>query len=403
MVVAVLAASTVTTRAAPADPGPPELENGPWNVLGEATGRLTGGTGGVEVSFFGRFPVEGQVDVPTEGPPVGEWTLRGGAATLVISGPGILSEAEATATGSGPVAGTKSELVLTGPVAISATATATVAGRQVSQALSETVDGIMRWRVLGEVCDQAWGEWVFTGDLPVADSDFGLELEGRWTGFRGDDFVVEELGDLLDAVSDPNASLESQAGIFGASAALISEYNRMVDDVPFAEWSVGDVIALANEAEQLLGLIAEFTECDRRLFGENNIARVVNGLTWSVQGLLIGLRSQTQPIPSSALSHLTHLGARVGAFGPGAENPANAVAAEEALRSIGQDILDANVDPDDGAVFINDDTMRVITLGAAMGWQFRLGDGSLHAAGDIYETTFGESAPPSDGGSGGGG
>jgi hypothetical protein len=42
-------------------------------------------------------------------------------------------------------------------VTISAPATATVAGRSASQSITETVDGVMRWRVLGEVCEQAWG------------------------------------------------------------------------------------------------------------------------------------------------------------------------------------------------------------------------------------------------------
>ncbi len=160
------------------------------------------------------------------------------------------------------------------------------------------------------------------------------------------------------------------------------------------------MLDIAARTEAFLAELRNLTECDERLFGEDNVEVFLDGLTFVLQGLIIG--SPASAYSSHDFQNLVHIAVRNGALGPGAPNPAQAVNAETALIHAGEAILEANLDPADNRIFVNDDTTRVMATGAAMGWAFTVGGNTYDARG-TYEGALGdtwqESAPATgDGG-----
>lgn len=363
------------------------LEIGPWWASASAYGTATATGEGVTVTWTGRIPAQFEFDILESGSAVGTWDHTGDGVQEVSSADidgtviGTL-----TYTGGGAVSGDNRMLVLNGS---SRTVGSVVVSAQ-GQSLGFPVDNestipTLYVEITATTCDEAYGEWAYAVEAAFEDEGFTVSLDGYWVGFRGSDFVADDVEGLLDAagMSGPDADpIESQSPLLGASAALLREYNQFVDRFP--NWSTGDVIDMMERAELLLNGLRNLSDCDKRLFGEENVETFLNGLTFLIQNLIIG-GAGLEGLPSDAWQHLTHIAARSGVLGPGADNPAAAVAAEQALIDAGEAILEANIDPEDGLIFINDDTHRVMGTGAAMGW-------SYHVAGTTYDAraTYGE-------------
>ena len=368
------------------DDGDVALDAGPWILTGEATGTVASTIEGISFDFFGRFPVTGLVDISGDGGANGDWHLDGDAI-LVVSGGPIAGTAEVDVTGDGLIGGDSKDLDLTGQLAISGSASV---GSQ-TVAISESFAGTMQWRTLSEVCNRAWGEWIFSGDLNMMGGAFVIEAEGTWTGQRDTEGTAEDAASTYDAIwGDASGQPDSNLQLMRRSTELIRSYNNWVDSGP--TWTVDAITALAEEAEQLIRSFDALSECQRTLFEPDVIEQYLNGLTHVVQNLLVGFNN-LDGTQTDAFVHLTHLGARVGAFGAGARNPADAVLAEESMRRAAQYILDANADPVDGVPFIVEDTIRAVATAAAMGWSLNVGSG-LEPATVIWARHF--DTPPPD-------
>jgi hypothetical protein len=367
------------------------LEPGPWWGAGSARGGGTAVQDGNDVTWTGRIPAQFQFAVAKEDPAgegiaVGTWEHQG-EARLTAIGPQGNFGIDITFTGAGPVGGSDTELILTG--------TSTTVG---PFGIGNTGPIPPQTVTIGAVtCNEAYGEWAYTVEQYFEDEGFNASFTGWWVGVREVEDVQGEVEDILDAFENsfdgtPNEFF-TRSPMLGMSAVMLSEFNGFVDDYPDG-WTSDRVLDMMARTEALLNAWRNLTECDKKLFGEDNVETFLNGLTIIVQGLIVGAAGVG--LDSETFVQLAHAGARTGAYGPGAANPREAVRAEQALIDAGEAILEANVDPEDGEIFVNDDTTRVMATGAAMGWDYNVNGQSISAR-DTYESAMGESAPPIEG------
>jgi hypothetical protein len=367
------------------------LEPGPWWAAGSARGGGTAVQDGNDVTWTGRIPAQFQFDVVKDDPEaagiaVGTWEHQGEARVAATGAQGNFG-IDITFTGAGPVAGSDTELTLTG--------TSTTVG---PFGIGNTAPIPPQTVTIGAVtCNEAYGEWAYTVEQYFEDEGFDASFTGWWVGVREVEVVRGEVEDILDAFAasyeGTPTGLTARSPMLGMSAAMLSEFNGFVDDYP-AGWTTDRVLDMMARTEELLNAWRNLTECDKKLFGEDTVETFLNGLTLIVQSLIVGAAGVG--LDSETFVQLAHAGARTAAFGPGAANPREAVRAEQALIDAGEAILEANVDPEDGRIFVNDDTTRVMATGAAMGWDYNV-DGQSISARDTYESAIGESAPPIDG------
>lgn len=384
------------------DNEPFPLEIGPWRALGYANGTATASAEGIDIVWTGEIPAEFTFDVFDGGIAEGTWTHTGSAVMEIsgnVQGQRLTATGDLTFAGGGAVSGTNEVLQLRGSTATTGSVNVEVAGvgsRSMSISNSNPVPPLTV-EVAASTCDEAYGQWVYTVEQEFAEQGFSPSFDGYWLGFRQTDDIENNIGDLLDSINDPSAEGESQSPLMVAAAQLLGEYNAFVDAQP---WTLPAVLGLGERTEQILNILRNLTDCEKRLYGEDNVETFVNGLTFIIQNLAIGSASGGLDLSSSDLQHLVHLATRNAALGPGAPNPAAAVAAEDALRSIGAAILEQNVDPADGRIFVNDDTRRVMAIGAAMGWTYTVA-GTTYDARETYEhniddTSWQDSVPEAE-------
>lgn len=381
------------------------LEIGPWSASGSAQGTATASEQGLDIVWRGRVPADFDFVIEDGGAASGTWshagdaiqTLSGSAGGQSISATGFINF-----SGNGAITGTNSLLTLNGSSTTSGSVVATVSGRSVAF----PVDGTntlpaLQLEIAATTCDEAYGEWAYSVVQGFEGAGFEADFGGYWHALRGSAEVTANIASLFDAIEIADAGgtpdLESQSPLLLMSAQILAEYNAFVDTFP--GWTLSQVLDIAARTEALLAKIRNLTECDRRLFGDDNVELFVDGLTFLLQGLIIGAPADSYT--SSDFAHLVHVAVRNGALGPGAPNPAQAVNAETALIRAGEAILAANVDPADNKIFVNDDTKRVMATGAAMDWSFTVA-GTRYNARATYENALGdtwrESAPETEAG-----
>lgn len=395
-----VAVAVTTVIATPADAQVHEelaLEMGPWSASGEASGTATASERGVTITWQGSIPAQfefeiSRTDDDAPGVATGTWEHQG-AAVMTVTVSGVSAVGDLAFNGGGRVSGTDTSLQLSGD----ATTTGVVSAGPMQLPVSNSSElPPLPLNVRAVSCDEAYGDWVFTVEQAFEDQGFTASFSGFWIAFRQTSETQGEVAAILDTFGGSSngdvSDIESRSELVALSSTLLSEYNAFVDAFP-GGWTTARVLDVAARTEALLNAWRNLTECDERLIGPDNVETYVNGLTLVVQGLIVG---GAGGVASSAWEQLAHLGARTGAFGPGASNPAEAVRAEQALIDAGEAILEANVDPADGEVFVNDDTERVMATGAAMGWDYSV-NGEFLDARDTYDTTFGSPAPPIDG------
>lgn len=372
------------------------LAIGPWWASASARGGGVADQDGNTIVWNGRIPAQFQFNVEKTdeqdvGTATGTWEHQGEALLEITAAEGAL-DLDLTFLGSGPVAGTGLDLILTGSATTSA-----------EFGIGNTADIPPQIVKIGAVtCNEAYGEWAYTIERFFESEGYDAAFTGFFIGLREVEDVQDDIDDLvfefsLDSNSRPE-TVSTQSPLVDMTSAMISEYNAFTDDYPEG-WSTSRVIDMMARTEALLNEWRNLTECDELLFGPENVETFVNGLTFVMQSLIGG--AGAQGVDSETFVQLAHAGARSGAFGPGAPNPGSAVQAEQALLDAGEAILEANVDPEDGQVFVNDDTERVMATGAAMGWEFQV-NGKPTDARETWESTFGEPAPDTDGGEGDG-
>lgn len=404
-------ASSATVRASAGDididlppPSGVGLVAGPWSGFGEASGRAAATERGVTVSWDGSIPAQFEFTISTDsdedpGEAFGTWQHQGSAVMQLASGqlPGPVT-ASLDFVGGGDVGGRGEVLTLTGNARTTGVVTIAAGKRN----FTSTVDNpsqppTLTLQVVAASCNQAFGEWAYTVEHAFEGEGFTATFDGFWVASRNVEVIDEQLKQVLDVIAgvlDIPEGVNVPNEFTRMSAQTLYTYNALVDTFP-AGWTIDSVLELLATAEMLANTWRNLTGCARELFGATNVETFISGLTLVVQGLIIG-GSQLEGLTSQAWTQLAHAGARSGAFGAGAENPSQAVAAEQALIDAGERILEANVDPADGQIFVNDDTVRVMTTGAAMGWEYTV-NGQVYDAQGSYELLFGEPAPPIEG------
>jgi hypothetical protein len=407
-----LAISVTAFAAPPADTAPPTgdeptpvggieidpfvepfpLEIGPWKAAGSAQGTATASEQGFEVTWTGRIPAQFDFSIADGGAATGRWEHQGDAIQRLSGSAGgqqITATGRLSFTGNGTVGGTNSQLTLTG----SSTTTGNVVASTAAGSFGIPVDGTnplptLRLDIAAVSCDEAYGEWAYTVVQAFEGEGFTADFGGYWHAIRETEEVNQSVANLVDATyaGGEGGELVGDSPLLRTTAAIVREYNNFVDAFP--GWTLEQVLDIATRTESLLAAVRNLTDCDKRLFGEDNIEVFVNALTFVLQGLIIG--APPGSYSSTDFEHLVHVAVRSGALGPGAPNPAQAVAAETALIRAGEAILEANLDPADNKILVNGDTRRVMATGAAMGWDFTVG-GETYDARGTYEANLGDS------------
>lgn len=149
--------------------------------------------------------------------------------------------------------------------------------------------------------------------------------------------------------------------------------------------ATGPLMQRMTAAVSLLNEFADFTECQRELFGEGQVEEWETGL-----GLFIGMSIQTilaqNNVDAIMVDVLTRVAASTGAIGEGSPYPEFAATTEEMLRLEAEEIVQASAQtegtdadgnpcsasspciPDDDV-----DASLMIGRGARMGWQYTVG------------------------------
>ena len=378
-----LLAVALPAVAGPTPPAGGPLEIGPWWASGMVGGTATQNQEGIEIVWTGQIFAEFEFSVVDSGEATGVWDFSGNAGVELQ---GLVEELDVEAfadvaySGGGQISGTNAELVLDGTVDTAGTVVATTPGGEVERSISNTNQiSTLRMAIRAALCDEAYGDWALPVQAAFEGAGFEASIDGFWIGFRETEGMVAETDRLLEAAgfTGPNAPpLESRSEVLGLSAVLLSDYNNFVERFP--NWTMEEIFELLERSEALLNEIRNLSECDRRLYGEDNIEDFISGLTFVIQDL-IRIGATAEDLSSATWQQLVQLASRTGVVGPGAVNPAEALEAEQSLIDEGEEILEANVDPDDGLVLVNDDTKRVMATGATMNWTYFVNNVEHHA------------------------
>lgn len=374
-------------------PEPEGLEIGPWWAFGIASGVATASADGMTVTWEGEIPAEFEFAITDDGSATGTWE-HSGTGIQRISGSSQGQQVDVIGdlaySGGGAVTGDNKRLILNGQARTVGTVVVTSSVGSLSMSVDNPSTIPELYLVVrATTCDEAYGEWAYTVEAAFEDEGFSGSFDGFWLGWRETGDVKDHVQELLAAAAMGAELPESPSELLYLVSALLSEYNAFVDTFP--NWSVDQVFDLLERTEFLLNELRNLSECDKKLFGEDAVEEYVNGLTFVIQNL-IATTAGFDDLPSDAWQHLAQVGARTGAFGAGSTNPELAGQTEQALIAAGERILAANVDPEDGLVFVNADTQRVMATGAAMGWQYQVGDHTYDAR-SAYEAYTNGSAP----------
>lgn len=388
-VFALVAASVTPATAqddveAPPDPVGGPLEIGPWTAAANASGQATASEGGMQLTWTGNIPAQFTFGVADDGRATGTWTHQGSAVfefSGTSEGQSIDATADVSMSGGGSVSGNNTQLTLEGTSTNTGTMTGTVAGRSMTMPINNTQPtSPMTVSVRSTVCDEAYGDWEYTVEAGFRGEGWATaSFSGHWLGYRDTAGVQEHLDDLLDQAAmggdDMPDFSSSGTPLMAKTAELLWRYNDFVDDYP--NWAIGDVINAMEWAELLINELRNLTECDLKMFGEDQVEIFTNGLTLMIQQLVMGIL-EVGDVDSTAWQTLAQVAARTGAIGAGSQYPEAAAAAEAALIEAGSKILTDNLD-EDGLVDVTDDTKRVMATGAAMGWEYDVG-GTIYDA-----------------------
>jgi hypothetical protein len=372
LLTAAIAALMITPSALAAEPPEDGLPIGPWTAAAYADGRAVIKAKGMKVDWRGEIPAQFTFDVSDDGKAKGTWVHQGDARQVIsgkVAGRKVRGTADIAFSGGGKLGGTNESLRLTGSSRQTGDLTLKGAGGSVSYDVSQRSKvPRLKLPVSAATCSEAYGEWAYTLKQAIERQGFKASMAGYWLGFRDTEEAQAQAGRLLEASHQqgPEAqALDSSSELLTLAAGLLRRYNDFVDRFP--DWTIDEVSVLFGETEAVLNVLRNLTECERRLFGEDNVEQFFNGLTFILQNLILQTSTLTD-LPAETWQSLVQASLRSGAIGPGAANPAEAAAAEQALIDAAEAILDRSVDPADDRIVINDETIMAMGTSAAMGW-----------------------------------
>ena len=381
-ILGILAGGTLTH--AQEAPEVPRLSIGPWTGVAHASGTATTSGSGVDFVWNGSFRGNLSIIAEDETSVRGTWTSRGASQNVVTaSGEDGRIDADLTFSGTGSISGSPEILLLNGTSTSTGTATVSSSQGSITNPVgNESEIGTIQVNIVHAQCDEAYGDWVWAIEQQFEEQGFLAELDGSFMAVREETEIQDQLEALAMAIWEGSPPPVVESPLFDMIGEYILEINAFIDEYP--NWSMDDVMNLMAWAEFFLNELRNLRSCDLKFFGEDNVEYFVTALTFQVQQLIIGA-TDIDGLDGSDILQLMEVASRVGAFGPGAPNPFEAVQAEEALRLAAQEILEANLDPEDNRIIANEDTIPAMLTGAIMDWTFFVG-GLTYNARETYGT-----------------
>lgn len=349
------------------------MELGLWNAQAALWGTITQDFPGGTFNWDGTAEALYAFSIDEDTNAEGEWNFSGGGIGIgTASSGGYVVDQHFT--GSGPVTGTASLLILNG--ISTTTGTLTILGTTRSIDSPAVTNEPSRVQVHAAACDEAYGDWVYSIRANAEGAGFTTDLDGTWAAFRDN-----EAGAELARAEYTGGVSEQARTAFGDTANYIATYNQFVDD--FQHWDTPSVFNFMEAVERSLNIFRNFTECDIEFFGQDNVTTAINALLFLMQGVLYLSDAVDQPLTGGEFRELLHVAVRTGAIGAGAPNPAQALKAEQGLIDAAERLLGNNLDPSDNQIFVNEDTKEAMRLGALMGWTYTV-DGYNFPAKAVY-------------------
>ncbi|HUG48043.1 MAG TPA: hypothetical protein VMP67_06485 [Candidatus Limnocylindria bacterium] len=319
----IVATGPAGSRAAePPDQG---LAAGPWWAAGSARGSGTASEGPVDLLWTLRVPAQFEFDVSGSGGVRGTWEHQG-EGVMHGEGAGVTGEVrgEFAYIGSGSVSGTNRRLVLTGSTKTTGMFNIEGQGHTQQYPVNNTsAIPTLYLNVAAVICDEAYGDWAYTIEVALAEQGFNTSVSGWWKGWRETEGVrnsAEELRRLATETGAGAPGIESESPLIELAANVIRRYNELADGL--REATIEQVFSVMSDAENVLNMLRNLSECDEQLIGEDNVEKYINAMTFIIQGLVIG--GQDLDPESYEWQLMVQIAARSGAIGAGAIDPAAA-------------------------------------------------------------------------------
>ena len=363
-----------------AEPVDDRLEAGPWTASAFARGKVQIKGQGIKVVWQLEIPAQFDFRITGTGKAIGTWRHQGSVDQVLTGrfrGRKVKGRADLALKGGGKVRGSGKKLRLNGSSRHEGDLVLTSPQGSVAFDVSQNSKiPTLRMPVIATTCDEAYGEWAYTLKQALDEQGLKGSVTGTWLAFRDTSEFRAKAKALRDSVKGGNVDTDLDSSLLVIATELIISYNQLARRYP--DWPADEVSDLFKETESILNALRNLSECERTLVGEGTLERYVNALTGALQNLIVfgGAADGTTAGP---LQTLVQSAIRAGAIGPGAPNPAMAVKAEDALVEMAEEVLDANLDPEDGTVLANDETRMVIATAAGPGWTLSAGDAMIDA------------------------
>ncbi len=240
-----------------------------------------------------------------------------------ISGQDAQINADLAFSGVGTIGGSPEILQLdgssrsTGSVTISASE-----GSYTAPVDNESVVPTLQAKIQHAQCDEAYGDWVWALEQEFGNQGFRAELGGSFMAVRNETDVQDQLYQLAQSFFEGQPPEEGDSPLFNMLGEYLSNINAFIDQYP--DWSMDTVMNNLSWAEFFINELRNLQPCDEKFFGEDNVEYFITALTFQVQQLIIG-GANLDSLDGSGVFQLMEVAARVGAFGPGASNPFEAV------------------------------------------------------------------------------
>jgi hypothetical protein len=164
-------------------------------------------------------------------------------------------------------------------------------------------------QVEGIYCNDAWGAWIMSWNLELADQGYTPAFDGDWYAIRQSAEFSERQGDLLEQISQLYADLRG-------------EIQELIDTQPVSPSGAGRVLPADVMWEYIYRLVdlhnalRNLTACDRALIGDDVVEGWIYRVTRSLASFIGNLLAQYE-LGAEDLNELVDLAAATGAIGEG--------------------------------------------------------------------------------------
>lgn len=365
----------------------PHLSLGPWSGVGRASGVAQASESGMDIVWNGSVTADLDLGVLDSGNVEGRWSHTGSAKMTLngdVQGHTMEASGDTNFTGSGTIAGDNQVLVLDS--SSHSTGNINVTSPQGSTSFPiDAQDSIpsLKVRIQYAECDEAYGDFVWAVKQGFQGVGLSSNLQGSLMLVRDKSQIQGQLSQLEGMFTGGPTPGRVNSPLFVYISDYLVDVNNLIGAWP--DWQMNQVMDNLARAENFLNTLRNLRTCEKRFFGDKHVEYFAQALTFQIQQLIIG-GSGLDSLRGAQAFKLMEVGTRVGAFGPGAPNPEQAVKAEEALRKACQRILEENVQSADGLIKVNEDTQKAMLTGAIMNWTFDVG-GQEYNARNTYKAT----------------